>query len=146
MGFAVDLATQSIQSDSREVPVSAVVVNDSHIVAYSINRVECNNVSWHHAEFLAIKQTQEILNSKYLETSSIYITLEPCVMCSALLNNVRIKEIYFGAYNIEHKGLTYYLNDLEYIKTNTNIIGGIYETKCSNILNSFFSKIRHQNI
>ena len=139
MKYAIELA---YNTDPLEVPVAAVIAIDSEIISYSDNRVERDNIEWHHAEFLAIAKAINKLNAKYLDNASIYVTLEPCILCSALLERVRIKEIYFGSYSIHQPSLTKCLYLFPYISSNTTIIGGLYDNKCFQLIKGFFKKLR----
>lgn len=139
MQFAINLA---YNSDPMEVPVAAVIAIDNNIIAFSDNRVERNNIAWHHAEFLAISKAVNQLDIKYLDKASIYVTLEPCILCSALLERVRIQEIYFGSYSLQPVSLTKCLNLFPYLSTNTTILGGLYDNKCFPLIKKFFKQLR----
>ena len=139
MKYAIELA---YNTNPLEVPVAAVIAIYSEIIAFSDNRVERDNIAWHHAEFLAIEKATNKLNTKYLDNVSIYITLEPCILCSSLIERVRIKEIYFGAYSIYQPSLTKCLHLFPYISSNTTIIGGLYDDKCFQLIKEFFKNVR----
>lgn len=139
MQYAIDLA---YSSDALEVPVSAVIAIDNEIISFSDNRVERDNIEWHHAEFLAITKAIQNLNTKYLNKASIYITLEPCILCSSLLDRVRIKEIYFGSYSLQQSSLTKCIKLFPYLSSNTTIIGGLFDDKCFPLIKNFFKQLR----
>ncbi len=139
MEFAIKLACNT---DSSEVPVASVIAIGSEIIEFSDNRVERDNIEWYHAEFIAVEKSIKKLNVKYLDNASIYITLEPCILCSALLDRVRIKEIYFGSYSLQHSSLTKCLNLFPYLSSNTTIIGGLYDDKCFPLIKEFFKQLR----
>ena len=136
MDFSIKLASNI---NDANIPVAAVVAINSSIISYSTNE---NDFVWYHAELLALKKAQQKLNKKFLVNASIYVTLEPCIFCSGLLNLVRIKNIYFGAYNNFNNGLSYCVKYLYYLKQHTNIIGGLCETKCQRLLSAFFKDKR----
>ena len=138
MKHTIDLACNT---DKSEVPVAVVIAIDSDIISFSDNMVERDNIEWHHAEFLAINEAINKLKVKYLDNASIYITLEPCILCSALLDRVRIKEIYFGSYSIQ-PSLTKCLHLFPYLLANTTIIGGLYDDKCFPLIKDFFKSLR----
>ena len=159
MQYAIDLASKSEQKsfvhlrgpksfvhlqcpNSFEVPVASVIAIGPDIISYSNNRVETDNIAWHHAEFLAIEKAINKLNTKYLDKASIYITLEPCILCSALLDRVRIHEIYFGSYSLQQSSLTKNLNLFPYLLSNTTIIGGLFDNKCFQLIKKFFNNLR----
>ena len=139
MQYAIDLA---YSSDTLEVPVAAVVAIGSKIVSFSDNRVERDNMEWYHAEFLAITKAINKLNVKYLDNASIYVTLEPCILCSSLLDRVRIKEIYFGSYSLQQSSLTKCIKLFPYLSSNTTIIGGLFDNKCFPLIKNFFKNLR----
>ena len=139
MEYAIELASNIHKS---EVPISAIIAIDDNIISCAENRVERDSIEWHHAEFLAVKQAIQNLNVKYLNNASIYITLEPCIFCSSLLDRIRIKEIYFGSYSPKQSSLTKCLHLLDYISKNTVIIGGLYDNRCFQLIKQFFHNLR----
>lgn len=126
----------------NEVPVFSVVAIGSNIISESQNYVEKFNKPWMHAEFLALQEACELLNSKYLDNADIYINLEPCSFCAAMLEKVRIKNIFFGAYDPKCGAIIHNARIFDHSTTKPNIIGGIQEERCSNIISSFFKSIR----
>ena len=97
-----------------------------------------------HAELIAIKKACKKLNTWILEDASIYITLEPCLMCSGAILQSRIKNLYFGAYEPKFGAAGSIINVFEEEKFNhhVNVQGGILEKECSDILKSFFQNMR----
>ena len=85
----------------NEVPVGAVLVDEktNEILSHRHNEIVGQNNPLKHAEILVIEEVCKLKKSKYLYDTSIYITLEPCVMCSAAISEARIKKICFGAYD-----------------------------------------------
>lgn len=137
------LAIKTAQNaPQNEIPVSAVVAIENKIISVATNNTFATGKDWHHAEYIAVCNTINELQVRYLTDASIYITLEPCIFCSALLEKVRVGHIYFGAYNTDKPALTECFSKLLYIKNNVEIIGGIYERACNNILVNFFNKMR----
>ena len=130
MEFAINLA-----ENSNSVPVAAVITLNNQIISYATNSK--HNI-WEHAELLAIQNAQNVDLSK----CEIYITLEPCMFCSALLNITKIQNIYFGAYNRLDSGLLSLLPKLSYIQNNSKIIGGLHETSCQHLLTQHFERVR----
>ncbi|MDR0640812.1 MAG: nucleoside deaminase [Holosporales bacterium] len=135
---------RAMDSDSREVPVAAAVVRNGEIISSATNAVESYGIPWNHAEFLAISDALKKLNSRYLDDSSIYITLEPCAFCAALLEKVRIKDIFFGAYDPKCGAIAHNIKLFESSLIKPNIIGGIQEERCSILLKNFFNNLRTQ--
>lgn len=129
--------------DIGEIPVGCVIVYNDKIIARGYNKREINNLALDHAEIIAIKKASKKLNSWRLEECSMYITLEPCIMCSGAIIQSRIKNVYYGAYDNRfgcHKSLTN-IFDLKFNHT-VNIIGGILEEDCSNLIKAFFKELR----
>ena len=129
----------------HEVPVGAVIVDtrDNKLISKSGNNIVKKSNPIAHAEIEVIDLATKKLNAKYLKNTSIYITLEPCVMCATAICEVRIDKIYFGAFDkkkgaFENDFLN--LKDSSYFKP--EIYGGIMEEKCSNLITNFFKKIR----
>ncbi|MDR1234269.1 MAG: nucleoside deaminase [Holosporales bacterium] len=133
---------KAVNSAPLEVPVAAAIVHDGEVISYATNGVESSNVPWSHAEFIAISMALKKLNTRYLDHSSIYITLEPCAFCSALLEKVRIKDIFFGAYDPKCGAIFHNIKLFDSSLIKPNIIGGIQEEKCSAIIRDFFIKLR----
>ena len=129
----------------NEVPIGAVLVDNKteQIIETSHNLVNSTNNSIAHAEILLINKSSLYQKKKYLNETSIFITLEPCAMCAAAISEAHIKRIYFGAYD-EKKGSLESIMKV-YNKKNfflPEIYGGIYENKCSLLLKNFFKKKR----
>lgn len=126
--------------ENNEVPIGAVVVCNNKIIGKGFNQVELLNDVTAHAEMLAITAAANYLGSKYLTECSIYITLEPCSMCASALGWAQIPQIIFGAYD-EKKGFNIISNKLVHPKT--EVIGGILQNECSQLLKDFFKKLRN---
>jgi tRNA(Arg) A34 adenosine deaminase TadA len=134
---------RSVADSSSEVPVAATIALESRIVSKSTNQVESSNNPLYHAEFLAILSALRALDSKYLNTASLYVSMEPCSFCASALARVRIKEIFFGAYDPKEGGIYHNSKIFETsIHKPEQIIGGIMETEFSTILKEFFRKLR----
>lgn len=143
MNKAIDQANKALLLD--EVPVGAVLVdnNSSKILSSKHNLMNLDNNSISHAEILLINDVCKKNNSRYLQDTSIFITLEPCAMCSAAISEARIKRIYFGAFDQKKGSLESIMNI--YNKKNffiPEVYGGINENECSEILKNFFRNKR----
>lgn len=128
-----------------EIPVGCIIVKDDEIISRAHNLTEKLQKTTAHAEILAIEKASQKLNSWRLEDCTMYITLEPCIMCSGAIINSRIKRVVYGATQPKfgaHKSLT---NVFE-IKTNHNVeIDSDVLTEESNILlKTFFKKLRSE--
>ncbi|MBN2747837.1 MAG: nucleoside deaminase [Bacteroidales bacterium] len=126
--------------DEGEVPIGAVVVCDSVVVAKAHNMTERLNDSTAHAEMLAITAAMDYLGSKYLKDCTLYVTLEPCVMCAGALAWSQIGRIVFGAFD-QKKGYQSFAPNCLHPKTQVD--SGIMEVEIAELLRSFFAQRRH---
>jgi tRNA(adenine34) deaminase len=122
-----------------EVPVGAVIVANNQIIARSHNFTEHFHDVTAHAEIQAITAASEYLGAKYLTGCTLYVTLEPCVMCAGALYWSQIDKIVFGARD-EKRGAGRFQNELYHPKT--LIINGVLEEDCSEIMVQFFKNKR----
>ena len=130
-----------------DVPVGCVIKKDGIIIAAAHNRRETDNDVTAHAEMLAIREAQKKLGTSRLTDCEMYVTLEPCPMCSWAILQSRIKTVYFGSYNSQYGALLSNPLDLNgQSKSLTylplKVYGGIEEDNCNNILEEFFKKLR----
>ena len=125
--------------DQDEVPVGAVVVAENKIIARAHNLTERLNDVTAHAEMQAITSAANYLSGKYLIDCSIYITLEPCVMCAGALYWSQVSKLIYGAKD-EKRGFSNQASNLLHPKT--DIITGILEDECSLIIKQFFKAKR----
>ncbi len=127
-----------------EVPIGCVIVKNNKIIARSYNKKEITQDPTGHAEIIAIKKASKKLNNWRLEDCDIYVTLEPCIMCSGAIIQSRIKNIYFGAYDPKGGALVSSINVLEAEKINhhPNVEGGILQNECSILLTNYFKSKR----
>lgn len=132
-------------SDEGEVPVGAVVVCDGEIVGRGRNRRETGKNALAHAEIEAINEACENLGGWRLWKCDLYVTLEPCPMCTGAIINSRIRKLVYGA--SDHKagscGSVVNLFDLPY-NHKPEVISGVCEQECSEILTSFFRNLRNK--
>jgi tRNA(adenine34) deaminase len=122
-----------------EIPVGAVVVANNQIIARSHNFTEMLHDVTAHAEIQAITAAAENLGGKYLTGCTMYITLEPCVMCAGALYWSQIDKIVFGARD-EKRGAGRFKNELYHPKT--LITNGIMEKECGDLMKLFFENKR----
>ncbi len=122
-----------------EVPVGAVIVCDGKIVARAHNLTETLNDPTAHAEMQAITMATNAFGGKYLERSTIYVTLEPCSMCASALNWAQIKTVVYGASDPK-RGYTLFSPSLLHPKSVVKT--GIMEKECSDIVKEFFKEKR----
>ena len=126
-----------------DVPVGAVIVYQDKIIGKGQNRREEDKNSLLHAEIEAINEACRCLDSKYLTDCTLYVTLEPCPMCTGAIINSRIDRVVFGAYD-EKAGCMGTMTDITALPFNhkPEIIGGYMEKECGEMLSKFFEKIR----
>ena len=125
-------------SEKGEVPVGVVIVIDNKIIARAHNLTQTLNDVTAHAEILAITSASTFLNGKYLKDCTMYVTLEPCVMCAGALYWSQIKQLVFCAFDFK-RGYSQHGNLLH---PKTNVISGICETESSTLLKEFFRSKR----
>lgn len=127
-----------------DVPVGCVIKKDGTIIASAHNMREEKQDITAHAEILAIKQAQKRLSTSRLKGCELYVTLEPCPMCTWAILQSGIDTVYFGSYNSQYGAM---LSNTELVKlshSKIKIYGGIEEKTCDKILNEFFEKIRQR--
>jgi tRNA(adenine34) deaminase len=127
--------------DIDEVPVGAIVVMNDSIIARAHNQVELLNDSTAHAEILALTTAYNSLGSKYLPDATLYVTVEPCLMCSGALYWSKIGRIVFGAYD-EKNGYRRTTGDNNPFHPKTIITGGILADECGSLMKDFFKAKR----
>ncbi len=123
-----------------EVPVGCVVVCNDKIISRAYNMTEKLHDSTSHAEIIAITSAEEYLQSKYLKDCTLYVTLEPCVMCAGALYLTQIDRIVYGTKD-EKRGASLFGN-LYHPKT--KITEGILQKECSDIIKDFFKQKREK--
>ena len=129
-----------------EVPVGAVLVDSvtGHVIATTSNRVEELHDPTAHAELLAIRIGATLRQGQRLSTCDLFVTLEPCTMCAGALAHARVRRIFFGAYDakggaVEHGCCVFEQNTIHH---KPEIIGGVMEQQCGDILKKFFRERR----
>ena len=118
----------------KEVPVGATIVKEGKIISKAFNKREKLKNTTKHAEIIAISKACKKLKNWRLDGCEIYVTMEPCMMCSGAIEQARIKKIVYGIKN-ENYG---YTNNLKNIK----IISQVCEQECKELVQSFFKKRR----
>ncbi|MBQ7965396.1 MAG: nucleoside deaminase [Ruminococcus sp.] len=139
------LKLAQISYNEGEVPVGAVIVKENEIIATGRNRREQSKNALSHAEIEAINNACNKLGGWRLWECDIYVTLEPCPMCSGDIVNARIPNVYFGAYDKNFGCCGSTLNILELQNSfRPHFEGGILEDECSNLITDFFKKLRQK--
>ena len=126
--------------DVDEVPVGAVIVMHEKIIAKAYNQVQLLKDVTAHAEILAITSACESLQEKYLTEATLYVTLEPCLMCAGALYWNKIGHIVFGAY--DEKNSYRRVTEKNPFHPSTTIIGGVLQDECAGLMQSFFKAKR----
>ena len=136
MKMALQEAETALEKD--EVPIGCIVVSNNRIIARAHNLTETLNDVTAHAEMQAITSAANFLGGKYLKDCTLYVTMEPCVMCSGALSWSQISKVVIGARD-EQRG---FINKHLSLHPKTEIITGIMEHECSSIVKYFFKSKR----
>jgi tRNA(adenine34) deaminase len=137
MKEALKEAQKAYEAD--EIPVGAVIVANQKIIARSHNLTELLNDITAHAEMQAITSAANALGGKYLLNCTLYVTLEPCVMCAGALGWSQISKIVYGASD-DKKGYSFLEKPILHPKT--EIVKGILEEECGSLIRQFFAQKR----
>lgn len=128
--------------DADEVPVGAVVVMNNKIISRGHNQVELLNDSTAHAEILALTSAYSSMGTKYLPDATLYVTLEPCLMCCGALYWGKIGSIVYGASD-EKNGFRKHIREQQSpFHPKTAIISGILQDECAWLMKNFFQQKR----
>ncbi len=132
---------------SGEVPVGAVLVVNDKIIAAGHNQPIAQNDPSGHAEMLALRSAGQTLGNYRLPDSTLYVTLEPCMMCSGAIMHARVSRLVYGARDPKTGCVHSVLNlfDNQQLNHHTIVQGGILENQCAQVLKDFFKERRSQN-
>ena len=127
-----------------EVPVGAVVVADGAVIATGHNRSICDSDPSGHAEIVALRAAAESLGNYRVANATLYVTLEPCVMCVGAIAQARVNRVVFGAYDAKAGALgsAADLSDSKALNHRFEINGGLLADECSALLKAFFQERR----
>lgn len=125
--------------DEDEIPVGAVVVCRDTIIARAHNMTEHLTDVTAHAEMQAITAAAEYLGGKYLNECTLYVTVEPCIMCAGALGWAQIGRVVFGARD-EKRGYQRFAP--EALHPRTTVLGGVLEEECADLMKEFFKRKR----
>lgn len=144
-GF-MQLALEQAQRawDLGEVPVGAVVVKDGVVIAQGCNQPIGQHDPTAHAEIVALRAAAEVLGNYRLPGCELYVTLEPCVMCSGAMMHARLARVVFGAADPKTGACGSVLNlfEQEQLNHHTEVLGGVMAEECSAMLKNFFAARR----
>lgn len=125
-----------------EVPVGAVIVYDGKIIARAHNRCEIENDATQHAEILAIRHAAKVLGNFRLENCTLYVTLEPCPMCTGAIALSRISRVIYGCSDIVAGAMGGKIDLLPSLTHQPEVFGGLMADECALLLKTFFSEKR----
>ena len=130
--------------DKEEIPVGAVIVKDGKIIARGYNKKEEKKDTTHHAEIIAIQKASRKIGAWRLQDCEMYVTLEPCAMCTGALIQARLKRVYIGTMDPKTGACGSVLNLLEDYKFNhkVEVETNIMQKECEKILKDFFKYLR----
>jgi len=123
----------------NEVPVGAVIVFDNRIISRGHNLTETLNDVTAHAEMQAFTSAADFIGGKYLKDCTLYVTLEPCVMCAGAAFWTQISRVVFGAYD-EKRGFSRFSAPI--LHPATEVVGGVMAEACGNLITEFFKEKR----
>jgi len=142
MRHAIRLALKA--EEQGEVPVGAVLVGNGKVIAEGWNEPVQSHDPTAHAEILALRKGGLALENYRLIDSTLYVTLEPCVMCMGAIAHARVKRLVFGAYDPKRGAVCSALNltDAAFLNHRIDWLGGVFENKFAGILLDFFKAKR----
>jgi tRNA(adenine34) deaminase len=127
--------------DEGEVPVGAIIVMNERIIAKGYNQVEKLTDSTAHAEIIALTAAFNFLGSKYLPEAVLYVTVQPCLMCSGALYWSKIGKVVYGAED-EKNGYKRIAGEQSPFHPKTIVTGGILQNECAQLMKDFFKARR----
>lgn len=136
MKLALQEAQIALEKD--EVPIGCIIVSNNRVIAKAHNLTETLNDVTAHAEMQAITSAANYLGGKYLQNCTLYVTLEPCVMCCGALNWSQISKVVIGARD-EQRG---FINKNLSLHPKTELVVGVMENECSDFVKNFFKSKR----
>lgn len=144
MQLAIVLAKQA--AEQGEVPVGAVVVRDGNIIGRGYNKPIANQDPTAHAEIQALRDAAEYLGNYRLVDCSLYVTLEPCVMCTGAIQHARISRLIYGASDPKTGACGSVVNLMEEEKLNHHceVMSGVMKDACGSLLTDFFRARREK--
>lgn len=128
-----------IAFDKDEVPVGAVIVCRDRIIARAHNLTETLHDVTAHAEMQAITAAADTLNGKYLDVCTLYVTVEPCIMCAGAIGWSQMGRVVYGASDVK-RGFARFAPQALHPKT--EVVSGVLEAECAALMKDFFKKKR----
>ena len=142
MQYALSLAKKAEQQD--EVPVGAILVMDDECIAEGWNKPISSNDPTAHAEIMALRAASEQLQNYRLPKTTLYVTLEPCMMCAGALIHTRVARVVYGATDPKAgaAGSVFELLGTDKLNHKIEITPGVMKDECASLLTSFFQRRR----
>ena len=130
-----------------EVPIGAVLVKDGKIIARGYNKREKDMCADAHAELIAIRKACKKEQNWRLSGSTIYVTLEPCPMCTGAIINARVDRVVFGAPNPQSGACGTHLNllNMNLLNHTAEVTSGVLQDECVDLMKAFFKTVRERN-
>ncbi len=125
--------------DEGEVPIGAIIAHGEKVISRAHNLTERLRDVTAHAEMQAITMAEAAIGGKYLQECTLYVTVEPCVMCAGALAWAQIKRVVYGATDLKRGFTTFSPHALH---PKTEVLGGVLEEECSTLMKQFFSSKR----
>lgn len=147
--YMLEAIKEAKKAESKdEVPVGAIIVLNDKIIARAHNLKENSRVAINHAEVLAINKANKKLSSWRLIDATMYVTLEPCLMCAGAIIQSRIKKVVYGAKDLKAGAIESIINinDIKTINHHIEVTRGILEEQCSSIISNYFKNKRLEKI
>lgn len=142
MNNFMDIAIEEAKKSEGDIPVGTVIVKNGEILAKAHNTREKDNDITSHAEIIAIRNAEKLLNNWRLDDCELYVTLEPCPMCGWAILQSRIKSVYFGSYDKNYGSFSSKIDLRQISSSKPKIYGGIKEEECDLLLQTFFESLR----
>lgn len=144
MNLALEQAKKA--GDLGEVPIGAVIVKDEKVIAYGYNKREILKNPLAHAEILAINEASKELDSWRLLNCTMYVTIEPCIMCAGAIVNSRIERLVIGAMDPKMGACGSVVDLVKNKKFNhrVDLTSGVLSNECSKIMKDFFKGLRNK--
>ncbi|KLU62098.1 tRNA-specific adenosine deaminase [Peptococcaceae bacterium CEB3] len=138
------LAEAKLAAAEGEVPIGALIVQEGKVLAQAHNKKERAQDPTAHAEILAIRDAAGVLGTWRLEQATLYVTLEPCAMCAGAIIQARLARLVFGAPDGKGGAVGSVMNVLDVNRWNhrVEVLGGILEEECGQVLKDFFRRKR----
>ena len=146
MEFALREAEQAFKR--KEVPVGAIIVRETRIIGKGYNQIESLKDPTAHAEMIAITAAAMHIGDRRLEKCTLYVTLEPCPMCAGAIVLARLPRLVYDTADPKAGACTtlYQIPQDPRLNHKVDVVGNVLETRCSQLLKDFFSKVRGQTM